>query len=496
MSVGLRSYAVAVAAVAGATVLAFALRGVLVGAVDLLFLAAVVIACGYGGRPPALLAAVLALIVSETVLGPPSVARAAVFAGIAVLTVSLYSRALETREQAEALARAREDLLRREQAARADAETAGRAKDEFLSTLSHELRTPLNALMGWVWWLRRGGLDADRQTRALETVERNTNALAQLIEDLLILSRIVTGRLRISLQEVDPAAIVTAAVTSLRSAAAAKSIDLGIVLDETGPIMADPDRLQQVVWNLLSNAIKFTPQKGRVDVTLRRADGHVVIEVRDSGQGISPALLPHIFDRFRPAAGRRASAGLGLGLSIVRHLVERHGGTVRAESAGDGHGATFAATLPLRAQPAADAPESAPTPRGPRLDGLRILVVEDDADARLLLKDSLEALGAVVQIAASVQDAVEAFEREPPHVLVSDIRLPDDDGYTLLARVRAAEAASGRRTPAIALTAYPRVEDRARALEAGFAMHVPKPVAPDALAAVIAAVAGPGDALP
>ena len=486
MSVGLRSYAVAVAAVAGATVLAFALRGVLVGAVDLLFLAAVVIACGYGGRPPALLAAVLALIVSETVLGPPSVARAAVFAGIAVLTVSLYSRALETRGQAEALARAREDLLRREQAARADAETAGRAKDEFLSTLSHELRTPLNALMGWVWWLRRGGLDADRQTRALETVERNTNALAQLI----------TGRLRISLQEVDPAAIVTAAVTSLRSAAAAKSIDLGIVLDETGPIMADPDRLQQVVWNLLSNAIKFTPQKGRVDVTLRRADGHVVIEVRDSGQGISPALLPHIFDRFRPAAGRRASAGLGLGLSIVRHLVERHGGTVHAESAGDGHGATFAATLPLRAQPAADAPESAPTPRGPRLDGLRILVVEDDADARLLLKDSLEALGAVVQIAASVQDAVETFEREPPHVLVSDIRLPDDDGYTLLARVRAAEAASGRRTPAIALTAYPRVEDRARALEAGFAMHVPKPVAPDALAAVIAAVAGPGDALP
>src|SRR5213078_4583315 len=269
----------------------------------------------------------------------------------AVLTVSLYSRALETREQAEALARAREDLLRREQAARADAETAGRAKDEFLSTLSHELRTPLNALMGWVWWLRRGGLDADRQTRALETVERNTNALAQLIDDLLILSRIVTGRLRISLHEVDPASIVT----------------------------------------------KFTPQKGRVDVTLRRADGHVVIEVRDSGQGISPALLPHIFDRFRPAAGRRASAGLGLGLSIVLHLVERHGGTVRAESAGDGHGATFAATLPLRAQPAADAPESAPTPHWPRLDGLRILVVEDDADARLLLKDSLEALGAVVQ---------------------------------------------------------------------------------------------------
>jgi signal transduction histidine kinase/ActR/RegA family two-component response regulator len=485
-----------VAAVAGATVLAFALRGVLVGAVDPLFLAAVVIACWYGGRQPALLAAALALILSETVLGTPSIARAAAFTGVAVLTISLYSRALETRGRAEALAQVREDLLRREQAARADAETAGRAKDEFLSTLSHELRTPLNALMGWVWWLRRGGLDAQRQARALETVERNTNALAQLIEDLLVLSRIVTGKLRLSLQEVDPAAIVSAAVNSLQPAAAAKSIDLGIVLDDTGPVMADRERLQQVVWNLLSNAIKFTPEKGRVDVTLRRAGGDVVIEVRDSGQGISPALLSHIFDRFPPAAGRRPSSGLGLGLSIVRHLVERHGGTIRAESAGEGHGATFTATLPRSAQPAAEAPEIAPTPRGPRLDGLRILVVEDDADARLLLKDSLEDLGAVVRIATSVQEAVETFEREPPHVLVCDIRLPDDDGYTLLARVRAAEAASGRRTPAIALTAYPRVEDRARALEAGFAMHVPKPVAPDALAAVIAAVAGSGGALP
>ena len=495
MSVGLRSYAVAVAAVAGATVLAFALRAVLVGAVDPLFLAAVVIACWYGGRTPALLAAALALILSETVLGTPSVARAAAFAGVAVLTVSLYSRALETSGRAEALARAREELLRREQAARADAETAGRAKDEFLSTLSHELRTPLNALMGWVWWLRRGGLDAERQARALETVERNTHALAQLIEDLLILSRIITGRLRISLQDVNPAPIVIAAVNSLRPTAAAKSIDLGIVLEETGRMMADPERLQQVVFNLVANAIKFTPEKGRVDVTLRRADGDVVIEVRDSGQGISPALLPHIFDRFR-AAGRRPNAGLGLGLSIVRHLVERHGGTIRAESAGDGHGATFTATLPLRAPTTAEAPESVPTPRGPRLDGLRILVVEDDADARLLLKDSLESLGAVVRIATSVQEAVETFEREPPQVLVSDIRLPDDDGYALLARLRAAEATSGRRTPAIALTAYPRVEDRARALEAGFAMHVPKPVAPDALAAVIAAVTGPGGALP
>jgi signal transduction histidine kinase/CheY-like chemotaxis protein len=483
VSVGLRSYAVAVAVVAGATVLAVVLRAALLGAATPLLLAAVVVACWYGGRGPALLAAALALIASEAVIDTPSLARAGAFAGVALLTVSLYGRALETRARAEALARAREDLVRHEQAARADAETAGRAKDEFLAALSHELRTPLNAMMGWIWWLRRGGLDAERQARALETIERNTTALAQLVEDLLDVSRIVTGRMRISLREVEPAPIVAAAVESARPAAAAKSIALGMVIDETGPIVADPDRLQQIVVNLTSNAIKFTPDKGRVDVALRRAGDDVVLEVRDTGQGISASLLPHVFDRFRQADARRPITGLGLGLSIVRHLVDRHGGTIPV-------------TLPQRAPTAPDAPQSVGRPRGPRLDGLRVLVVEDDADARLLLKDTLEGLGAVVLIATSVHEAVETFERATPHVLVSDIRLPDGDGYVLLAHARRADAASGRRTPAIALTAYPRVEDRARALEAGFSMHVPKPVAPDELASVIADVAGRGRALP
>jgi len=497
VSVGLRSYAVPVAVVAGATILALVLRAALPGAAMPLLLAAVVVACWYGGRGPALLATALALIASEAVIDTPSLARAGAFAGVAVLTVSLYGRALETRARAEALARAREDLVRREQAARADAETAGRAKDEFLAALSHELRTPLNALMGWIWWLRRGGLDADRQARALETIERNTTALAQLIEDLLDVSRIVTGRMQLALREVEPAPIVAAAVESARPAAAAKSIALGVAIDETGPVVADPDRLQQIVSNLMSNAVKFTPDKGRVDVLLRRGGNDVVLEVRDSGRGISAALLPHVFDRFRQADARRPITGLGLGLSIVRHLVDKHGGTIRAESPGDGRGATFTVTLPLCAQATLEAPpQRAPGPRGPRLDDLRVLVVEDDADARLLLKDSLEIRGAVVLIATSVQEAVETFQRETPHVLVSDIRLPDGDGYALLARARAVDAASGRRTPAIALTAYPRVEDRARALEAGFAMHVPKPVAPDELASVIADVAGRGRALP
>jgi signal transduction histidine kinase/CheY-like chemotaxis protein len=498
VSAGLRAYAVTVAAVAGATLLGVALRPALQGAVAPLFLAAVVVACGYGGVRAGLVAIVLSLVLSEGIVSTPSSAsaaalvRAGVFAAVALLTVSLYGRARDARERAEGLARAREELLREEQAARADAETAGRSKDEFLSTLSHELRTPLNALMGWIWWLRRGGLDADRQKRALDTIERNTTSLAQLVEDLLDVSRIVAGKLRISVREVEPAAVVAAAVDAIRPAAAAKSIALGVDVDESvGPVLADPDRLQQIVWNLLSNAVKFTPVKGRVDLGLRRAGSDVVIEVRDSGQGIPAAALPHVFDRVRQANARRPITGLGLGLSIVRHLVAMHDGTIRAESPGEGQGATFTVRLPRRAAAAADVAgsEAAPRARGPRLDDLRVLVVEDDADARLWLKESLESLGAIVLIATSVQEAVETFDREAPNVLVSDIRLPDGDGYALLRRVRVAEAPRGRHTPAIALTAYPRVEDRARALEAGFAMHVPKPVAPDDLASVIASVA-------
>jgi signal transduction histidine kinase/ActR/RegA family two-component response regulator len=440
------------------------------------FLAAVALASWYGGRWPGLAATALSLLASEAVLDAPSPARALILAAVAVLVVELQSRARDASQRAEALARAREDVVRQEQAARADAETASRSKDEFLAVLSHELRTPLNALMGWVWWLRRGALDADRQERAIETIERSTTSLAQLVEDLLDLSRIMTGRLRLSLRPVEPAPVIAAAVESARAAAAAKSIAVGVVTDgPLGLVLADRERLQQIVANLLINAIKVTPDNGRVDVTLRVEDRDMLIEVRDSGPGRVP--MP------------------GVGVSMVQHLVELHGGTARTESAGEAGGVTFTVALPVAAATAAVFEISTST-RGASLDGLSVLVVEDDVDARLWLKDSLESLGAVIVIATSVQEAVETFQRHHPHVLVSDIRLPDGDGYALLQRVRAIDAAHGRRTPAIALTAYPRVEDSARALEAGFTMHLSKPVPPDRLAAVIAAVAGRGEPTP
>jgi signal transduction histidine kinase/ActR/RegA family two-component response regulator len=459
-----------VGAVAGATVLAAALRRLLPGVTAPVFLGAIAASSWYGGRRTGLAATVLSLIVSELVLDTPSPGRAAIVAGVAMLIVTLNDRARVAREQAEALARTREELVRQEQAARAAAETASRSKDEFLAVLSHELRTPLNALMGWIWWLRRGALDADRQERALETIERSTTSLAQLIEDLLDLSRIITGKLRISLRDVEPAAVIAAAVEAQRAAATATSITVAVAVDgAVGSIMADPDRLQQIVTSLLEHAIKTTPDNGRVDVIVRRAGSDLAIDVRDGSPGRVP--MP------------------GLALSMVQHLVNLHGGAVRSATASERGGVTVTVTLPLAVKPA---PDTATRVLGPRLDDLRILVVEDDVDARLSLKDSLESLGAVVVIATSVQEALDSFEPQAPHVLVADIRLPDGDGYALLQRVRTMDTAHGRHTPAIALTAYPRVEDRERALEAGFVTHVSKPVSPGDLASVIAAVAGGG----
>jgi CheY-like chemotaxis protein len=378
--------------------------------------------------------------------------------------------------------------VKQEQAARADAETAGRAKDEFLATLSHELRTPLNALVGWLWWLRKGELDEARQARALDTIDRNTQALAQLVEDLLDVSRIITGKLRLTTRVVHPAPVADAAVDAIRPAAVAKSIELLTTIDPgAGPVLADPDRLQQIMWNLLSNAIKFTPEKGRVGIRLENAGAEVRLAVSDSGKGIAPGLLPYIFDRFRPSETITATTmGLGLGLSIVRHLVEIHGGRIEAASAGEGYGATFTVILPVHS-----AAEPAATPAtsendGTPMEGLAILVVEDDADARRWLVQTLERWGARVATAGSGREALDAVTRERLDVLVSDIRLPDTDGYELIRKIRDIERALGRYTPAVALTAYPRVEDRARALQAGYQMHVSKPVAPHDLAAVIA----------
>jgi PAS domain S-box-containing protein len=369
------------------------------------------------------------------------------------------------------------------------AQKANRLKDEFLATVSHELRTPLTSILGWAHLLRAGRIDEKSASSALETIERNARAQSQLIDDLLDVSRIITGKLRLDVRQVDPGSLIEAAIEALRPAAEAKDVRIQKVLD-TGVISVagDPARLQQVVWNLLSNAIKFTPKGGRVQVRLERVNSHIEIAVSDTGIGIKPAFLPHVFERFRQADQKttRQYGGLGLGLAIVRHLVELHGGTVQAESTGEGQGATFVVKLPLvpvyqkkdfaeRIHPAArDTLPSYDCPE--RLDGLKVLVVDDEADARELLRVGIGVCGAQVRTAGSVQEALEAIENETPDLLISDIGMPDEDGYELIRRVRALPADSGGRVPAIALTAYARTEDRLHALRAGYQMHVPKPV--------------------
>jgi signal transduction histidine kinase/ActR/RegA family two-component response regulator len=396
----------------------------------------------------------------------------------------------------------RNNLLAAEKAARSEAEEANRTKDEFLATLSHELRTPLNAMLGWVQMLRSGRLDEHTTNRALEIIERNTKAQAQLIEDLLDVSRIITGKLRIEVRQLDLVPVVGAALDTVRPAAAAKQIELVARLDPAaGPVSGDPDRLQQVAWNLLSNAVKFTPAGGRVTVTLTRCGPNVRLRVTDTGKGIDPVFLPYVFERFRQAdsSSRRRHSGLGLGLAIVRHLVELHGGTVQAESAGEERGASFAITLPLPAVriDGAAAPESAPG-RGkrlaavsaPALEGLRVLVVDDEADARELLTAVLEQCDAEVHAAGSCDEALEAIRRWRPDVLVSDIGMPGQDGYELIRTIRSLDNRDGGAIPAIALTAYAREQDRHRVLSAGYQVHVPKPVEPKQLARLVARVAG------
>jgi signal transduction histidine kinase/ActR/RegA family two-component response regulator len=388
----------------------------------------------------------------------------------------------------------------------AQAEAANRTKDEFLATMSHELRTPMTAILGWAQLLRSHTLKADDFERALEIVERNAQAQNKLIDDLLDISRIITGKLRLDVRPVDLAGVVAAVVDALHPTAEAKAIRLQAVLDpRAGPVAGDADRLQQVVWNLLTNAIKFTPKDGRVQVRLERINSHVEIVVSDSGTGIEAEFLPHVFDRFRQADGTstRKHGGLGLGLSIVRQLVELHGGTVGVESGGEGQGTTFVVQLPQmiarRQTDAATPARRLPTALGgglsfdcpPSLKGLRVLVVDDEPDTRLLLRTVLEQCGSEVTTAGSAAEALAAFTRSKPDVLVSDIGMPEEDGYELIGKLRAAEAARAEgRTPAIALTAYARVEDRVRALNAGFQVHVPKPIEPVELLAVVASLTG------
>ena len=388
-------------------------------------------------------------------------------------------------------------LLNREQAARREAEMANRAKDQFLATVSHELRTPLNAISGWIQILLKREVDRQFLAHALEVVDRNVRMQTKIIEDILDVSRIITGKLSLSITKVNLAPVIEAALDSVLLAADAKGIRLEWELDpDAGPVSGDPGRLQQVVWNLVSNAIKFTPKGGVVNVRLARVDSFAEITVSDTGQGISGEFLPHVFERFLQAdsTSTRKHGGLGLGLAIVRHLVEMHGGTVSAASEGEGRGATFTLRLPLTAVRASgdllpqsndqipeSSIESVFTNRSKatgdlKLDGLRVLIVDDDADARELIEVILLQFGAETKVAKSAREALEVLEDWKPDAIVSDVGMPYEDGYTLIQQVRALDPERGGLIPAIALTGYGRPQDRLQLLAAGYQVHLSKPV--------------------
>lgn len=398
----------------------------------------------------------------------------------------------------------RADMLAREQAARKQAEIANRVKDEFLATVSHELRTPLNAILGWATILRSGRSEKVDSSRALEVIERNARAQKQLIEDLLDVSRIITGKLRLDLGPVDLTEIVENCGDTVRPATEAKDVTLEIISAQRSvPVSGDPARLQQILWNLLSNAVRFTPQGGRVTIELEQLNGHARISVKDTGIGINPEFLPYVFDRFRQADGSftREHGGLGLGLAIVRHLVELHGGTVEAYSAGKGKGATFRVTLPLLSKEILDAnkweeshtemfAEMIAFDKGPRLDGLHLLLVDDEVDALEMVSAVLKDFGAEVATAQSSRAALEALARAKYDVLISDLQMPGEHGYELIRKIRALEEQGGERIPAIALSAHGRSEDRMRSLMSGYHSHMTKPFEPSELVALVASLAG------
>jgi signal transduction histidine kinase len=398
----------------------------------------------------------------------------------------------------------RAELLVREQEARAEAEQANRTKDEFLATLSHELRTPLSAILGWSHLVRTGTLDDTQLSRAIETIERNARSQSQLIDDLLDVSRIITGKLQIEARPVDLFAVIEAAIEAVRPAFEVKDIKLETVFDTAACLVpADANRLQQVFWNLFSNAIKFTPKGGRVIVEVKRAGSRAQVYVRDSGIGIAPEFLPYIFDRFRQADGSttRAHGGLGLGLSIVKHLVQLHNGMVEVESEGKGRGTTFTVELPLVRSSAKKVGQSdtngeqegngkLPEAFAKLLDGLRILVVDDEADSRELVNAILTRCGGEVKCCGSAAEAIETFRVWKPDLLVSDIGMPIEDGYALIRKLRKLRMKIAREVPAVALTAYATDDDRQRTLAAGFQVHVPKPIEPGALVKSIAGAAG------
>jgi PAS domain S-box-containing protein len=420
-----------------------------------------------------------------------------------IVGASKIARDVSGRKRAEAERLQAEAELARALAA---AKSANRIKDEFLAILSHELRTPLNAILGWSDLLRQRHTDAEMMERGLAAISRNVRAQVKLIEDLLDVSKIVAGKMRLEVRPVEVAPIVAAVLEGLGPAAEAKRISVTPVLDPTGVVLGDADRLQQVVWNLVSNAVKFTPKGGRIQAAVSRINSHVEITVSDTGKGIAPEYLPFVFDRFSQADSslRRHFGGLGLGLTIARQLVELHGGTIEARSDGEGKGATFVVKLPrslvhppppgeAREHPTAEALSVPDLPR-PDLSGLLVLVVDDDAATREVAAAILEGLGAEVLLAASARDALASLTGRRPAVLIADIEMPGEDGYSLIRTVRALPARSGGATPAAALTAFARPEDRWRALDAGFQLHLAKPVEPLGLAIAVATLAGRTDA--
>jgi signal transduction histidine kinase/CheY-like chemotaxis protein len=432
----------------------------------------VLLFAGSEGQPSAQTISLLDAFPNVTLLDRPI--RVAIAVSIVRAAIRARARQLEVR-----------DLLVALHASREEAEAASRLKDEFLATLSHELRTPLNAILGWTAMLRHGDLEPARTARALEVIERNARAQAQLVEDVLDMARIITGKLRIELKPVSLDGVVEAAVEALRPAADAKRIRLTLdIAAGQSEVRADIDRLQQVFWNLLSNAVKFTPEGGTISVTIRAADSQLRVSVSDTGIGLDPAFVPYVFDRFRQAdqSVTRGHGGLGIGLAIVKHLVELHGGRIDVRSDGKGRGATFTVVLPVPTSLGHAADHSSTTAEEAfaiRLPGRRVLVVDDDAATRELVSDLFVRAEANVVTADSAAAALAAFEGNAWDVLIADIGLPGEDGLSLIRRIRS--AAAGRDLPAIALSAYTRLEDRDAAYAAGFTAFVGKPAAPHEL---------------
>jgi signal transduction histidine kinase/ActR/RegA family two-component response regulator len=421
-----------------------------------------------------------------------SAALSLVAAGGGIVVCVLVAHQVRTRIHR--LSEHYEDLLRTADEQSRRAEEANRLKDEFLATLSHELRTPLNSVLGWARLLAGGRLDAAQTRRAIVAIERAGWAQSRLVEDLLDISRIVNGKLRLAPRATLMPPLIELAVDSLRPAAAARRLTLETRIDpRIGVAAVDPDRFQQIVWNLVSNAIKFTPSGGRVTVRLDRDADHVRLLVEDTGIGFPPEVAAHLFERFRQgdSSTTREYGGLGLGLGIVRHVAELHGGTVTAESPGRGRGSTFTVRLPMGT--GVQAPAAAPVgPQAPSLDGVSVLVVDDDVHALEYARSVLEQYGASVALAASAEEARTRYSSKPPDVLVADLLMPGEDGLQLIQAIRGLDAAGGRSTPAAALTALARMDDRRRALDAGYQMHVTKPIDPDELVATVERLARGG----